>query len=241
MTSQTDPSDSDQSDLYAAYEVWKQWSEPFSYVQDDADYFAGEMRGIKIANGTLLELGFGKGGFLQWARDHGAHIAGTEINLVLLKAAKDREVELLAADFESVAERHRERFDAIVAFDVFEHFTIKALRVRLDAIEMMLRSGGHLVMRFPNAQSPFGLVPQHGDLTHRTGLSKSVFEQLLQGRNLKIVRYGPSFRTPGRRPIQRIVRFLRYCLRDLISAFLNLVYCSDIPSDAVVVLVVQKP
>ena len=58
---------------------------------------------------------------------------------------------------------HPARFDTVVAFDVFEHFALEEIEARLAALETMIRPGGHLLMRFPNGQSPFGLVLQHGD------------------------------------------------------------------------------
>ena len=112
--------------------------------------------------------------------------------------------------------------------------------VRLHAAERMLKPGGHLLMRFPNAQSPFGLVPQHGDPTHRSYLSRSVFEQLIQGSAFEIVRYDHEFRVKGRTPAVFVVRLIRYLMRDLISACFNFIYTTRIPYDAVVVISLRK-
>jgi len=226
--------------FYSSYESWKGWNELFHYTPDKADYFAGEMRDLAISGADVLEIGFGSGDFLQWAIDRGARVAATEINPVLLEAAAKRGIELLDADFEHIAEQHAGRFDTIVAFDVFEHFSLDEIVARLRAVETMLKPGGHLVMRFPNAQSPFGLAPQNGDPTHRSQLSRGVFEQLLQGRGLEIVRYGHQFRARGRTPAIFIARLMRHLLRDLISACLNAIYTTRIPYDAVVTLVLRK-
>ncbi len=230
----------DKLDPYAGYENWKGWHDLFRYTPDKADYFSGETRGMAVAGAELLEIGFGSGDFLQWAIDRGAKVAGTEINPVLLKAAAERGIELLDADFERIADAHAGRFDTIVAFDVFEHFSLDEVTVRLRAAERMLKPGGHLVMRFPNAQSPFGLAPQHGDPTHRSYLSRSVFEQLIQGGAFEVARYDHEFRAKGRTLAVRLVRLVRHLLRDLISACLNLIYTTKFPYDAVVVLVLRK-
>ena len=103
-----------------------------------------------------------------------------------------------------------------------------------------LKPGGHLILRFPNAQSPFGLAPQNGDPTHKTGLSRSAFEQLIQGTSFEIVRYAPSFRIGGGGLATRLVRRLRHTARDLIGGLLNAIYAQDIPWDPVVVLVLRK-
>jgi 2-polyprenyl-3-methyl-5-hydroxy-6-metoxy-1,4-benzoquinol methylase len=229
-----------QSDLYAGYEAWKGWSEPFIVSADEASYFAGETRGLKIENAVVLEIGFGSGSFLAWARQHGASVAGTEINEILLSAAREFGVELLPADFERVSQEHASRFDTIVAFDVFEHFSLTEIVTRLRAAEVMLKASGNLIMRFPNAQSPFGLAPQNGDPTHKSALSRSVFEQLIQGTTFKVVRYAPSFHVARGSIPERIARRLRLAARGLISRFLNAIYAQDIPWDPVVVLVLRR-
>lgn len=226
--------------LYSGYEAWKGWDELFSYTLDKADYFAGETRGLAVAGAEVLEIGFGSGDFLQWAADRGARIAGTEINPALLDAARERAIELLDTEFERIADDYAGRFDTIVAFDVFEHFTIEKIVLRLRAAEIMLKVGGHLVLRFPNAQSPFGLSPQHGDPTHLCCLSRSVFEQLIQDTAFEMVRYDRPFRARGRTPGVILARLIRHVLRDLISVSLNFIYATRIPYDPVAVLVLRK-
>jgi len=234
------PSAGEAVDFYSGYDKWKGWIDLFRYTPEKADYFSGETHGVAIAGAEVLEIGFGSGDFLQWAIDKGAKVAGTEINPVLLKAAVQRGIELLDADFERITDAHAGRFDTIVAYDVFEHFSLDEVTTRLHAAERMLKSGGHLVLRFPNAQSPFGLAPQHGDPTHRSCLSKSVLEQLIQSCAFEIARYDHQFRTKGRTPAVFLVRFARHLLRDLISAFLNFVYSTRFPYDPVVVIVLRK-
>lgn len=228
------------TDLYSGYENWKGWNELFQYTPDKADYFKGEMHGVAAAGAEVLEIGFGSGDFLQWAIDQGARVAATEINPTLLRAAAERGIELLDADFERVADAHAGRFNTIVAFDVFEHFSLHEVTARLRAAERMLKPGGHLVMRFPNAQSPFGLAPQHGDPTHRSYLSRSVFEQLIQGSTFEITRYNHQFRAKGRTPTVFLVRLVRHSMRDLISGCPNFIYTTQFPYDAVVTCVLRK-
>lgn len=225
---------------YAGYENWKGWKSLFTYSGEDASYFVGETRGLVIAGGDVLEIGFGAGSFLAWARDQRANIAGAEIIPALIDAAKREEIELLPADFERLGSSHATRFDTIAALDVFEHLSTAEIADKLRACELMLKPGGHLLLRFPNAQSPFGLAPQNGDLTHRMALSRGVFEQLMQGTEFEVVRYAPAFRIGGGGLAKGFIRRLRYAARDLIGAFLNAIYTSNIPWDPVVVLVLEK-
>lgn len=225
---------------YSRYEEWKGWSQYFLFEDEDAEYFSGELHGVDIAGKRVLEMGFGSGSFLAWARAQGAGICGTEINERSLAEARQFGVEILDAAIETIASQHRERFDVVVAFDLFEHFTLDEIITRIGAVETMLCPGGHLILRFPNGQSPFGLAPQNADITHKTALSKHKLEQICQRTSLQVRRYAGSYRVRGPIGMKRAVRSLRYLARDLLGAMLNLVYACNIPWDPVVVLVMQK-
>ena len=229
-----------QSDLYAGYEIWKGWDKPFTYSAEDASAFAGETRELRIEGADVLEIGFGSGSFLAWARDSKAKIVGVEINPRLIEAATRFDVELLPAEFERVATANASRFDTIVAFDVFEHFVLDDVIARLRACEIMLKPLGHLILRFPNAQSPFGMAPQNSDPTHKSVLSRSVIEHLSRDLAFQITRYGPSFRIGGGSLKKRLGRRMQNVARDMIAAALNAIYAQNIPWDPVVVLVLKK-
>ena len=149
--------DSQDIDFYKDYEQWKGWDDLFNCSDEDAEYYAGECSMARIDKANILELGFGAGHFLDWAIKNGANVAGTELNPKLCQAAKDRGIELLPTDINSVVKSNRERFDLIVAFDVFEHLELNEIVENLNAFEAMLKEGGFAILRFPNGQSPFGL------------------------------------------------------------------------------------
>lgn len=225
---------------YSGYEEWKRWANYFEFTQEEAEYYAGELAGIPMDGKAVLEIGFGSGSFLAWARGRGARIAGTELNARALDEARRFGVELLEPEIEKIADRYAGRFDLVVAFDVFEHFELAESRARLKAVETMLTDGGHLVLRFPNGQSPFGLAPQNGDVTHRAALSREKLEQLSQGTKLRTVRYGGAFAIRGPWGLKRVVRAGRRLGQWLIGAGLNAVFAQKIPWQAVVVLIMQK-
>ena len=227
-------------DLYSCYETWKGWGRLFEYTPEKADYFRGETDGLAIKGADVLEIGFGSGDLLQWMADQGSRVSGSEINPILAQAAVDHGIAIVDAAIERVSEEYESAFDTIIALDVFEHFTMAQIEARLEAAERMLRTGGHLLLRFPNSQSPFGLFPQCGDPTHLSFLSKSIFESLLARRNMVIVRYGHEYRARGRRLRTIVARRARAICRDMISWALNFIYSTDIPYDPVVVIRIKK-
>lgn len=234
----TDTTLSDQ--LYASYDGWKGWEKPFTCSADMADYFAAELRGRRLSGTDVLEIGYGNGEFLAWARQQGARITGSEITPGAIEAAKAENVPLIPGDFESSQEVVADSYDVIAAFDVFEHLDAITLVAKLRAINTMLRPGGWLILRFPNGQSPFGLGPQNGDATHMLALSRSKIEQYASGTNLETVHYAGTAR-PKTGPLsKRLIRALRYTGRDIHARVLRFLYATDIEMDPVVCIILQK-
>ncbi|MEM7005564.1 MAG: methyltransferase domain-containing protein [Pseudomonadota bacterium] len=228
-------------DLYDSYQEWKSWDKLFSYTADHAGYFAGELADLKTIDADILEVGFGAGSCVAWLESHGARVSVTEINEPLCMAARDRGLAVLASDLPAIAEDYADSFDTILAFDVFEHLELKTVAGYLDACTVMLKPGGKMLLRFPNAQSPFGLKHQAGDPTHLSELSGAVIELILTKRPLEVTRYAGSYLYRGKflTPIW-IKRSIRRLLQKAINGFLRFVYASDIPYEPVVVIVIRK-
>lgn len=226
--------------LYAGYHDWKGWDALFTYDAAAAGYFSGELRDVALSGARVLEIGFGSGSLLAWAKDQGANLYGTEIAGTSIEAAEQFGVTLLPADLSRAASDYGDHFDTVIAFDVFEHLSFTEIDAALMAVSTMLRPGGRLVLRFPNGQSPFGLQPQMGDPTHKVALSRSVMELLIAGHSFKIMRYGPSYIHGGQGLGKRLVRGVRAVLRGLINRALNFIYATKIPYDPVVVIVLER-
>lgn len=242
MANSSTPSDARQPEsLYGRYTAWKNWPQFFIVTPDHAGYFAGELRDVRIASADVLELGFGSGACLAWMSDRGARLYGTELSESACEAASARGVKILPADIGSVANEFEGQFDTILAFDVFEHLSLGQVREHLRACERMLRENGSLVLRFPNAQSPFGLEPQMGDPTHLSALSRSALELLLDGTSFAVRRYSGSYRYAGKPLSPRWAkRKLRFALQQIVSAGLRMIYATRIPYDPVVVIVLSR-
>jgi 2-polyprenyl-3-methyl-5-hydroxy-6-metoxy-1,4-benzoquinol methylase len=188
----------DSADLYGGYAQWKRWDGDFQASDRDARYFAAEFSGIALAGKRVLEIGFGNGSFLAWAKAQGASVSGTEIDEAMLARAREKGFVALPPALDALA-KGTQRFDIVVAFDVFEHWDKQTLMANLRHIASLLESGGIVLARFPNGHSPFGRVYQHGDITHQTALSASSIEQLAGMTGFEVVRVSNAQRVPARR------------------------------------------
>lgn len=234
-------SEASTDEAYEGYEVWKGWDNLFSHDKAEAAYFSKECAEAKISEASVLEIGFGAGVFLSWADTQAAKLSGIEINPVLIDAACAKGITMLPADFETVAEQYKHEFDTIVAFDVFEHFTLDEISVRLLAVKTMLKPGGTLILRFPNGQSPLGLGPQHGDPTHLTPLSKAKLEPYLRRDGWTVIRYSDAVVDGGGDILKTFIRKSRVLIRKIIAKIISIIYAIDHPWGPVVTLVLKSP
>jgi len=69
------------------------------------------------------------------------------------------------------------KFDRVVMLDVFEHFTIEDGLNLLRKIKLCLADDGTILLKMPNAASPWGQQFQYGDLTHRAAYTPSSIRQ----------------------------------------------------------------
>jgi SAM-dependent methyltransferase len=156
------------------YVEWKGWvgQVPFGFLEPgEARYFDSELRDVLAHVGVVtdvLEIGYGNGAFLSYCASRGWNVTGTELDPSLVCAGLQHGFTVLPAD--QTAGLADDSFDLIAVFDVLEHIPQDAIPEFLSELRRMLRPGGRMVFRFPNADSWLGNPLQHGDPTHVTAI-----------------------------------------------------------------------
>lgn len=211
-------------DGYGALKGWRreQFMQP---SRDERAYYARELAGTTFAGAQVLEIGFGNGHFLGWAREQGAaQLHGTEMLEQSLVWAAEEGVALLPQDLAEALPDQAGRFDLIAAFDVMEHISREDIPAFLATIATLLKPGGRFVARFPNGQSPFSLIYQHGDYTHVSILSAPIVVQLSRGLPFRTIYAGESARAIAGSLPARIAKHMRAALREMVSRALRFIY-----------------
>jgi SAM-dependent methyltransferase len=229
-------------DPYADYAKWKHWDGAFATTEKDARYFTAEFDGIRLHGARVLEIGFGNGGFIAWAKNEGADVAGIELNAEMREAARRNGFVVLDATLSELA-AEGSRYDLIVALDVIEHWDAGELLENFAHVRDMLRDGGLFVSRFPNGQSPFGRVFQHGDFSHKSTLSTYKIEYLASMTGLDIVRIANPCRVPTRAGVLGSLRqwWLARRRRRIERSIARLYGVRKLPLDPNLVAVLRKP
>ena len=179
------------TDSNFAYVDWKHWDDAgFGHFDAlEAAYFAVET-GIRRGDAMrVLEVGFGNGSFIGWVQSLGGDIYGIETNPALVARARRILGEDRAFGDLEGASLHtlRSSFTHIVAFDVIEHMDADVLTEALHRFCELLTPEGKLILRFPNGDSPFGRVSQHGDPTHILTIGRQKLEYFARAAGLVVV------------------------------------------------------
>ena len=136
----------------------------------------------------FLEIGCGTGAFLAYLAAKGCtRFLGVDhdpaVEAVLPAAARGH---FRCADVWRALEE-AEPCDRIVALDVLEHFTADDAIRLLGLVRDRLTPGGRMVVKVPNASSPWGHQYQNGDLTHRTAFTPLSMRQAADAAGLVVV------------------------------------------------------
>ena len=168
-------------DLYSAFE----------------DQFRGEREEIKKRlevylpivreNGIVadvVDLGCGRGEWLELMRDSGVAASGVDHNTVFLQRC--RELGLNAIDSDAVAYLQNlppDSLSMVTGFHIVEHVPFKELVVMVDEIVRVLKPGGIVILETPNPENfMVGSYTFYTDPTHRNPIPSSTLRFLLEMR-----------------------------------------------------------
>ena len=178
------------------YTNWKGWAQEDFGIEGrgDRSYYQREFRELLGAETrNVLEVGFGNGAVLAFGRARGWTMTGTELQPELVATAIGRGYD--AHEAAAVAQLPDAGFDGIIALDVFEHIPPEDSIDFLSTLGRKLRVGGHIVLRFPNADSWLGNAFQNCDPTHVNAIGMVKMTYYARAAGLRI----GSFRAAARR------------------------------------------
>jgi 2-polyprenyl-3-methyl-5-hydroxy-6-metoxy-1,4-benzoquinol methylase len=174
------------------YISWKKWGHNFSFLKkNESAYYSAEISRTKnkfLKDSKVLEIGFGNGGFLKYAKEMGWDITGTELNHELVNIANSLGYKAFVAEDLSIFKS--DSFDLVVAFDVLEHIPNDKFMNFIFEVKRVLVPDGYFIARFPNGDSPFGLKIQNGDFTHISSIGSGKVFSLQAITKMKLIYFG---------------------------------------------------
>jgi len=129
------------SEFYQNLENYEWYYQPKRWEFDEAKKH--------IKSGILLEIGCGRGDFLNSLRDiHNLKLKGIEHNVNAINYCKSRQLDV---GFFKLEELKSNSFDYITSFQVLEH--INDVRSFFENSYRLLKPGGKLIIGIPNTKS----------------------------------------------------------------------------------------
>jgi 2-polyprenyl-3-methyl-5-hydroxy-6-metoxy-1,4-benzoquinol methylase len=212
--------------VYTRYSRWKGWT-GCPRLDHFSEQFRQELeRGEIRRSSKILEVGFGDGAFLEWAKQEGHSVYGVEVTRELYENARSRGCKVYLGPLIEIYRDLPAPFDAVVAFDLLEHLTKQEILEHLDVFCKILRPDGRVIASFPNGASPFGRIDQHGDLTHMTTLSAELIEQFADIAGFELSKACNSARSysGGQRKRIFLLKAIAYFLRNVIEILIGYIY-----------------
>jgi SAM-dependent methyltransferase len=168
--------------FYASYARHKGYQTPILTKKAIARFDAEIWRPAEFQTGhRVLELGCGTGMFLAYlaAKAVGDFLGVDHDPNLAAHIPESARAHFRCADLAALIEEpEAKRYDRVVMLDVLEHFEAERAVALLEGMKAILAPGAKLVVKVPNAASPWGQQYQWGDLTHRAAYTPLSLGQL---------------------------------------------------------------
>ncbi|MGH8083053.1 MAG: methyltransferase domain-containing protein [Lysobacter sp.] len=162
--------------------------------------------GAGSESAPVLDLGCGRGEWLELLRERGLIASGVDLNQVFVNSCKSRHLNVTNEDaIEKLRSLPDHSVGLISLFHLAEHLPFEIMIELLDQAMRVLVPGGGLIMETPNPEN--ALVAQWGfymDPTHRNPLPPEMLRWITQARGFvqaDIMRLFDARPTPGIEPV----------------------------------------
>jgi 2-polyprenyl-3-methyl-5-hydroxy-6-metoxy-1,4-benzoquinol methylase len=163
----------------------------------------------------LLDVGCGRGEWLELLKEEELQASGVDSNRVLTEWCRSRGLEVTEEDLITFMQRQPDSsYSALTGFHIIEHLSIDTLVDFLNQTVRVLQPGGVVIFETPNPQNVLvGSCNFYFDPTHRNPLPSQVTTFLLESRGftgVQVLNLNPSDDTPVAEDSDLARRFNKY-------------------------------
>ncbi|WP_299313373.1 class I SAM-dependent methyltransferase [uncultured Halomonas sp.] len=194
-------------DYYLAFEAIFRGDE--AQVRENLQRYLPQLQQARACGERALDLGCGRGEWLQMLEEHGFKAHGVDLNATMAAHCRAQGLEVVEDDLLEVLKAQPDGSHALIsAFHIAEHLPFDVLYATVAEAGRVLAPGGVLIIETPNPENV--LVGSHTfyhDPTHRNPLTPTSLSFLLEFhgfRGLEVLRFNPypeSAKVPGSDPL----------------------------------------
>jgi len=143
-----------------------------------------EQAGVGGPNSPVLDLGCGRGEWLELLKQNDFKGIGVDINRVMLALCKEYGLDVFEGDaLAFLRGQPAGSLGAVTGFHIIEHLPLKTLIQLIDEVLRVLKPGGMVIFESPNPENLVtGACNFYTDPTHRNPLPPGTTRHLLEVR-----------------------------------------------------------
>lgn len=176
--------------LYAAFE--DRFRGDRVLVRRRAEPYLDIVRGVGAGtiDAPVLDIGCGRGEWLELLRDHGLAARGIDLNRVFADICRGYGLDVMEGDAIKILTSLQDNsIGAITSMHLVEHLSFEQVIVLLDEARRVLRPGGVIVLETPNPENPtVGSHTFYMDPTHRNPLPPEALRWIVEARGFQSAR-----------------------------------------------------
>jgi SAM-dependent methyltransferase len=162
--------------------VYTGFENRFRGTEEDVRRQQGPYLVLFKPGGRILDLGCGRGEFLDLLRANGFTASGIDVNPQMASLCRDKGLDCETGDLlEKLAARPDASLDGIFSSQVIEHLAAPQIKRLIELSHAKLAPGGILLLESVNPTSVFALVQVYFlDLTHKTPVHPQALKFLME-------------------------------------------------------------